>query len=126
MSAYQLPLSLLIAVAGPMLALRYLRNILLKVITMLCPASGGAEFWWRAINVLALCGSLLLMLAFGPDQAAQGLDEALRRSLLLVTLAVFVSVAIVTSRIWRGVERQTAATAPAPAADALHIPPQMR
>jgi len=104
---YILPLSLLIAVIGPVLALRYLRGILLKVIALLCPeGGGGAEFWWRSINVLALCGSLLLMLVFGPDDSIQGLTELLRRSLLLVTLAVFVSTAIVTSRIWRGVERR--------------------
>jgi hypothetical protein len=125
MSTYQLPLSLLIAIAGPALALRYLRGILLKVITLLCPSSGSAEFWWRAVNVLALCGSLLLMLVFGPDEH-HGLDEALRRSLLLVTLAVFVSVAIVTSRVWSGVERQQAMTGGAAKADPLHIPEPLR
>ena len=122
MFAYQLPLSLLIAVVGPLLALRYLRSILLKVITLLCPSSGSAEFWWRSINVLALCGSLLLMLVFGPVDELMNFNELLRRSLLLVTLSVFVSVAIVTSRIWRGVERQAAAWTSAPAASSsLHI-----
>ena len=122
MFAYQLPLSLLIAIAGPLLALRYLRSILLKVIGLLCPSSGSAEFWWRSINVLALCGSLLLMLVFGPVDDATNFSELLRRSLLLVTLSVFVSVALVTSRIWSGVERQQAKMAPA----SLHIPNELR
>ena len=125
MFAYQLPLSLLIAIVGPLLALRYLRSILLKVIGFLCPSSGSAEFWWRSINVLALCGSLVLMLVFGPVDELMNFNELLRRSLLLVTLSVFVSVAIVTSRVWRGVERQSAVAAPAPASP-LHIPPASR
>ncbi|MBV8379265.1 MAG: hypothetical protein JO369_00680 [Paucibacter sp.] len=128
MSAYQLPLTLAIAIAGPLFALRYLRSILLHVITVLCPASGGAEFWWRVLNVLALCGSLLLMLVFGPGSDVHDFSELLRRSLMLVTLAVFVSVAFVTSRIWRGVERQLASAAPKPLVgpEALHIPADQR
>jgi len=127
MSDFQLPLSLLIAIAGPVLALRYLRSILLHVITVLCPSSGGAEFWWRVINVLALCGSLLLMLVFGPGNEVHSADELLRRSLLLVTLAVFVSVALVTSRIWQGVERHLAVAAPAVSApQALHVADEAR
>jgi len=128
MSDYQLPLTLLIALAGPLLALRYLRSILLQVITLLCPSSGSAEFWWRVVNVLALCGSLLLMLAFGPGAEVHDLSAILRRSLMLVTLAVFVSVAFVTSRIWRGVERQLAASVghPSSTAAALHIPDERR
>jgi len=128
MSAYQLPRTLLIAIAGPLVALRYLRSILVQVITLLCPSSGSAEFWWRVVNVLALCGSLLLMLVFGPGNDVHDVSELLRRSLMLVTLAVFVSVAFVTSRIWRGVERQLAAAAPTPAnaSGALHIPDEQR
>jgi len=129
MSDFQLPLSLLIAIAGPVLALRYLRSILLQVITRLCPSSGSAEFWWRTINVLALCGSLLLMLVFGPGDDVHSANELLRRSLLLVTIAVFFSVGLVTSRIWRSAERQLAAVAPAPAVSspqALHIPEEAR
>jgi hypothetical protein len=129
MSDLQLPLSLLIAIAGPVLALRYLRKILLDVITLLCPSSGSAEFWWRVINVLALCGSLLLMLVFGPGDDAHTVNELLRRSLLLVTIAVFFSIALVTSRVWRGVERQLAAADTARNASsppALHIPDEAR
>ena len=129
MSDFQLPLSLLIAIAGPVLALRYLRSILLQVITLLCPSSGSAEFWWRVVNVLALCGSLLLMLVFGPGDDVHSASELLRRSLLLVTIAVFFSVALVTSRVWRGVERQLAlADMPRAASSpqALHIPEEAR
>ena len=122
----QLPAALLIAIVGPVLALRYLRSILLQVITLLCPSSGSAEFWWRVINVLALCGSLLLMLVFGPGDETMSFSGLLRRSLLLVTLAVFVSVAIVSSRIWRGVERQLAVPASATGPAALHIPADQR
>jgi hypothetical protein len=119
MTEIQLPLSLLIAAAGPWLALRYLRRILLQVISLLCPAPGSADFWWRVVNVLALSGSILLVLSFGYGGEREiGLNELLRRTLWLVTLAVFFSVALVASRIWRQVQRwilKDAAAAPAQA-----------
>ncbi|MET0519361.1 MAG: hypothetical protein ABW005_11075 [Burkholderiaceae bacterium] len=106
MKELQLPLSLLIAAAGPLLALHYLRRNLLQVIGLLCPAPGSAEFWWRVVNVLALSGSVLLVLSFGyGGEHEVGLSELLRRTLWLVTLAVFLSVALVASRIWNQVQR---------------------
>ncbi|WP_431052356.1 hypothetical protein [Roseateles sp. L2-2] len=101
---WTLPLSLLIAAAAPLLALRYLRTILLQVLTMICDARGGAEFWWRVTNVLALCGSVLLMLTFGNgDELDVSWSEFLRRTLWLVTAGIFVSVAIVASQVWSNV-----------------------
>jgi hypothetical protein len=92
--------SLIIAVIGPLLVLRYMRNILRQVIDLLCPAPGSSEFWWRAMVVLALTGSVLLTLAFGSHNETLGFVDFLRQALLLTTLAVFVSVAFIVSRIW--------------------------
>jgi hypothetical protein len=100
MSNYQLPVGLLIAVAGPLLTLGYLRNILVQVIDLLCPAPGSSEFWWRTLVVLALAGSVLLMLMFGPRGDTLAVIDFIRRSLLLMTLSIFVSVSFVASRIW--------------------------
>ena len=100
MSHYYLLLSLLVAVIGPLLVLQYLRNILWQVIGLLCPAPGSSEFWWRAIVVLALTGSVLMTLLFGSHDETLGFIDFLRHALLLTTLAIFVSVAFIVSRLW--------------------------
>jgi len=100
MSPGYLLLSLIIAVVGPLLVLRYMRNILRQVIDLLCPAPGSSEFWWRAMVVLALTGSVLLTLTFGSHNETLEFVDFLRQALLLTTLAVFVSVAFIVSRIW--------------------------
>lgn len=70
MNNSQLTLGLTIAVVGPLVTLRYLRS------------------------------SLLLILIFGLREGEEGFVEILRRSLLLTTLSIFLSVAFVASRIW--------------------------
>lgn len=103
MTHYQLALGLTVAVGGPLLSLWYLRRILLQVLDMLCPAPGSSEFWWRTIVLLALAGSVLLMLFFGPDDETLSLIDSLRRVLMLTCLSIFVSVAIIARRIWNQV-----------------------
>jgi len=100
MDYYYLLSSLLIAFFGPLLVLRYLRNILCRVIDLLCPAPGSSEFWWRVIVVMALTGSVLLTLMFGSNYETIGFLDFLRHTLLLTTLAIFGSVAFIVSRIW--------------------------
>src|SRR4051794_36856640 len=97
---YYLLSSLLIAFFGPLLVLQYLRNILWRVIDLLCPAPGSSEFWWRVIVVMAPAGSVLLTLMFGSNYETIGFLEFLRQTLLLTTLAIFASVAFIVSRIW--------------------------
>lgn len=110
MNVLMLPLSLLIAAAATLLALRYLREILLKVLTLIC--GGGAEFWWRVTNVLALCGTVLLVLTFGNgDEYGVTWPEFLKRTLWLVTAGIFLSVAIVASQVWSGARAVLAARA---------------
>ncbi len=137
MSELTLVLSLLIAVIVPRLALRYLQPILMPTLRRLCEQSragtgdaatephsaeahSGAEFWWRVLNVLAISGSLLLVLTFGySDGWAVSLNDFLRRTLWLVTMGVFLSVAAVASQIWARLPRAAApATVPSPAPSA--------
>lgn len=103
MTHSQLLLGLTVAVGGPLLTLWYLRRILLQVLDMLCPAPGSSEFWWRSIVVLALAGSVLLMLFFGPADETMTLIDSLRRVLMLTCLSIFISVAIIARRIWNQV-----------------------
>jgi hypothetical protein len=96
-------LSLTIAVLGPVVAISYLRPILLKVLQSLCPAEGGAEFWLRSAYLLAVCGTLLLMLSFGEFSDGASVVETLRRALWLVLASVFTTVAVIAQQVWRQV-----------------------
>jgi hypothetical protein len=93
-------LSLLIALVGPIIAIAYLKPILLKVLRMLCDADGGAEFWVRCAYLLAVSGTLLLMLSFGEFDARHSLVDTVRRSLWLVLAGVFITVAIIARNVW--------------------------
>lgn len=92
--------SLFIAVAGPVIAVSYLRPILVKVLVGLCSADGGAEFWVRSAYLLAVCGTLLLMLCFGRFDAGDDLLESLRRTLLVVFAGVFGTIAFISRNVW--------------------------
>ncbi|MFM9879178.1 MAG: hypothetical protein ACKVOO_02045 [Burkholderiaceae bacterium] len=120
-------LSLLIAVIGPIIAISYLKPILKKVLGLLCDADGGAEFWVRSAYLLAVSGTLLLMLSFGQFDEQHNLVDVVRRSLWLVLAGVFATVAIISRNVWAQVRHmlavQSAAAAPQPAARAPVIAP---
>lgn len=93
-------LALTLAVVGA--ALLYLRGITRRVLRELCPTDAGAEFWLRTADVLALAGSLILVLAFG-GAAGTTADAVvqLRLTLGLALAGVFIAVVLVSSNVWR-------------------------
>lgn len=93
-------LALSIAILGPIVAISYLRPILHKVMVGLCDAQGGAEFWIRCAYLLAVSGTLLLMLSFGQFDQGSNIVDSIRRSLWLVFAGVFVTVAIISRNVW--------------------------
>jgi hypothetical protein len=93
-------LSLSVAVLGPLVAISYLRPILVKVLHTLCDADGGAEFWVRSAYLLAVCGTLLLMLSFGEFRQDASVVDTLRRALWLVFAGVFATVAAIANQVW--------------------------
>ena len=93
-------ISLALAVLGPLIAVTYLRPILTRVLGSLCDADGGAEFWIRSAYVLAVCGTLLLMLTFGEFRDGASVIDTLRRALWLVFAGVFTTVAIISQQVW--------------------------
>jgi len=109
-------LSLLVGVAGPAVAIRYLRPILAKVMLALCDTDGGAEFWIRCAYLLAICGTLLLILTFGHFDLKTDPVDVIRRVLLLDFMGVFLTVAIISRNVWKQVRqwlaRQESAAAP--------------
>jgi hypothetical protein len=92
-------------------ALIYLRGITRRVLTELCSSDTGAEFWLRSADVLALAGSLILVLAFGGAAGPADIATQLRLTLGLALAGVFVSVVIVASSVWRNVNPPRAAGA---------------
>ena len=114
--------SLACAVAAPSLAIAYLRDILRRVLEGLCNADGTAEFWIRCATLLAVTGSVVLLLVFGDFDASTSIAQALRRGLFLTMAGVFASVAIISRNVWNQARLQAPAApaapgrAPAPAA----------
>ena len=100
--AFFLP-SLVLAIAGPALALQYLRPILLRVLRQLCDADAGAEFWMRSALLLAVSDTALVVVAFGGWIGSGSGFDAIQRTLVLVLGGVFVSVWAVVSKVWRRV-----------------------
>jgi hypothetical protein len=107
MSTTLFVLSIALALVGPWLAITYLRPILFKVLRGFCDADGGAEFWIRSAYVLALCGTLLLMLSFGEFRESATVVDTLRRALWLVLAGVFGTVWFITRQVWGQVREVT-------------------
>lgn len=105
--------SLACAIAAPILAIAYLRDILRRVLVGLCNADASAEFWIRCATLLATTGSVVTLMLFGNFDEGTPLALALRRCLFLTMAAVFASVAIISRNVWNQARLQ-----------ALPVPPQ--
>jgi hypothetical protein len=92
-------------------ALLYLRGITRRVLVAQCGNDTGAEFWLRAADVLALAGSLMLVLAFGGVLPGADWVQQLRLVLGLALAGIFVTVVLVASSVWRNVPAPDAARA---------------
>lgn len=115
MSELNFCVTLFIAVLGPLLAIGYLKPILLVVLDSLCveplPGKVGAHFWVRSAHVLAIAGTLMLALTFGEFHGS--LLDALHRALWLAAAGSFASIAIITRQVWAPVRaRLTRPAAP--------------
>ena len=115
MNSYLFLMSLVVGVGGPAIAIRYLRPILVKIMQSLCDTDGGAEFWIRCAYLLAICGTLIMVLMFGDFDYDATAVSAIRRALLLVCMGVFATVAIISQNIWQQVQKMLAQQAAKPA-----------
>ena len=95
--------SLILTLATVGAALLYLRGITRRVLVAQCGSDTGAEFWLRAADVLALAGSLILVLAFGGVLPGADWVQQLRLVLGLALAGIFVTVVLVASSVWRNV-----------------------
>lgn len=87
------------------IALAYLRDITRTVIREQCESGAGAEFWVRSADVLALSGSMMLVLAFGVDATEINWLQSIRMAMLCSFGGLFISVLFVSTSIWRNVPR---------------------
>lgn len=110
--------SLLLTLATVGGALLYLRGITRRVLIDQCGSDNGAEFWLRAADVLALAGSLILVLAFGGVLPGADWVQQLRLVLALALAGIFVTVVLVASSVWRNLPAPEARSAAVPAAPA--------
>ena len=110
MSELNFALTLGIAVLGPLLAIRYLQPILLVVLDSLCveplPGKVGAHFWVRSAYALAIAGTLVLALTFGEFYGTT--LGAVHRALWLAAAGSFISIAIITRRVWAPMQQRLA------------------
>ena len=81
-------------------ALLYLRGITRRVLVEQCRSDTGAEFWLRSADVLALAGSLILVLTFGGLTPEAGWVQQLRLVLGLALCGVFAAVLTITRSVW--------------------------
>ncbi|MFT7774651.1 hypothetical protein [Roseateles sp.] len=112
MSELNFTVTLIIAIVGPIVAISYLRPILIPVLNSMCPeplpGAAGAQFWVRSAYVLAVAGTLVLALVFG-EFTGEPLT-AIHRALLLTAAGCFVSIATIAQRVWAPVQRRMVAT----------------
>jgi hypothetical protein len=111
MSLYLFVVSLILTLGTVGAALLYLSGITRRVLVAQCGSDSGAEFWLRAADVLALAGSLILVLAFGGVLPGADWVQQLRLVLGLALAGIFVTVVLVASGVWRKVPAREAARA---------------
>lgn len=96
-------LSLFVSVFFPLLVLAYLRNVLYKLLSSLCSNTDAADFWFRSLQIMAVSGSVVLVIGFVPNHADANWLQVIRSTLILTSLGIFAAVAIVARSIWSSV-----------------------
>lgn len=96
-------LSLFVSVFFPLLVLAYLRNVLTKLMSSVCASSDAADFWFRCLQILAITGSVVLVIGFVPSYAGVNWLQVIRSTLILTSMGIFAAVAIVARSIWTSV-----------------------
>ena len=93
-------LSLFVSIVLPLLVLSYLRKVLYSIMTSVCGQADAADFWYRCVLILAVTGSVVLVIGFVPTHAGASWLLVIRSTLILTAAGIFVAVAIVAKSIW--------------------------
>jgi len=98
-------LSLSVSVFFPLFVLGYLRTVLSALLTGVCGNNDAADFWFRCLQILAVSGSVILVIGFVPNHAGADWLQVIRSTLILTSMGIFVAVAIVAKSIWNNAVR---------------------
>ena len=96
-------LSLFVSIVFPLLVMGYLRKVLYSILTSVCGQPDAADFWYRCVLILAISGSVVLVIGFVPSYATANWLQVIRSALILTSMGIFVAVAIVAKSIWSSV-----------------------
>lgn len=96
-------LSLFVSVVLPLLVMGYLRNVLYRIMGTVCGNADAADFWFRCLQILAISGSVVLVIGFVPNYSGVNWLQVIRSTLILTSIGIFAAVAIVARSIWNSV-----------------------
>lgn len=96
-------LSLFVSVVLPLLVFGYLRNVLYRIMGSVCGNTDAADFWFRCLQILAISGSVVLVIGFVPSYTGVSWLQVVRSTLILTSMGIFAAVAIVARSIWNSV-----------------------
>lgn len=98
-------LSLFVALFFPLLVLSYLHKVLRSLLTSVCGSSDAADFWFRCIQILAVSGSVILVIGLVPSHSGVNWLQVIRSTLIWTSIGIFVAVAIVANSVWSNIVR---------------------
>lgn len=93
-------LSISVAIILPLIALHYLSQVLHAVLMGLCGGGNAADFWLRCIHILAVSGSLVLVITCVPTYDGVHWLTVIRSVLIWTSAGIFLAVAIVAKSVW--------------------------
>ena len=98
-------LSLFVALFFPLLVLGYLRKVLRALLTGVCGGSDAADFWFRCVQILAVSGSVVLVIGLVPSYSGVNWLQVIRSVLIWTSIGIFAAVAIVANSVWSNIVR---------------------
>ena len=98
-------LSLFVSAFFPLLVLGYLRKVLHSLLTTVCGSSDAADFWFRCVQILAVSGSVILVIGLVPSHSGVNWLQVIRSTLIWTSLGIFAAVAIVANSVWSNIVR---------------------
>ncbi len=93
-------LSISVAIIFPLIALRYLSQVLHSLLMDVCGSNNAADFWLRCIHILAVTGSLVLVIACVPTYDGVHWLTVIRSVLIWTSAGIFLAVALVAKSVW--------------------------
>ena len=98
-------LSLFVSLFFPLLVLGYLRKVLHSLLAGVCGSNDAADFWFRCVQILAVSGSVILVIGLVPSHSGVNWLQVIRSTLIWTSIGIFAAVAIVANSVWSNIVR---------------------